>query len=1436
MDNDNGKSVFIIELDNGQLRVHATESKNILHSIGKTAQTEGNNIDAAFSKIGKTIGGVFAVSQLKAFASQVVSLRGEIQSLQISFETLAGKTKGDELFKSIREFAVQTPMMLKDLASGAQTMLAFNIDVENVMPMLQAIGDISMGDAQKFQSLTLAFSQMSATGKLMGQDLLQMINAGFNPLSVISEKTGKSIGVLKEEMEKGKITTQMVTEAFKAASSEGGKFNGMLEKQSKGINGAISNLQGAIDDMMNNIGTSTESVTMSLIDVGTSLAKNYEQVGRVIAGLITTYGTYRAAMMTVTAIEALRTAGIGAMTTAEAIHYGWIVAVEKAHKLLNATMLNNPYVLVATLIAGVVAALISLKTETERVKDAENDYNAEKQKAIEKEQEHRREIDNLCDVAGNEAVATDTRKEALVKLIQKYPEVFKKYKTETEMLEHIRDVKREIAELDGKSSVTNAKNELPKVEKRIRELETKAGNGGTITGQSTAGSFTQDVKGLTKDEEAELKMLYKKRTELNKQSHKDDVDAYFKDLTGISNTELDNEIKARENLIAKMKMTGAKHGKLSGASATTGTYTQSELEGQLELLQAQKDYRGAGSKSSADWAAEAKKTYDDALEKYNNYVNNSKNKVKKEDYEEKQKELKAAVETAKKEYEKFKPITDKDADKASRQAAQEEKKENHTTVEIAKRNQEIEDIKNAQIKATRDAELEARQDRLNLEKDSVDKTLQQIEIDKERMENAIEDRENDLLEKYRDVMEKQWQNENPNAKDQGLSFDRTSVTMADMLKAAGTEGNAWLQQELAAIKESRNIANAQAEKATAEAYKKLIEDVQTYEQQRTKVEKQYEEQRKSLYEKDGTTLRQGVTEANVAEVNRNEEEALAAVDQEFASREGQFQAWCNSISNYSLEALQNLLKKAKDELDEMENDGDVSPETLAMARAMVAKLREEIKQAKAEQDQLSPDEKALKKWNKLYDTLQDLDSAFNSLGGTVDGTVGDILSAAGSITTSTLSMINSITNLSKWSVTATKMAAEGASQAMITIEKASVILTAIGAAMSVISTIAGLFNSDSKKQKEIDKLQDIIDELERKRENADAIRAAATLKQGSYLEMVRDAINGTRSATISAAAATNDWQRVWQAATSKMSKNSTAMAASVDKITSAYANMSYSAGKAFGNAHYDTAREQLQSLAQQQVLIQEQIDDERSKKNSDSDQIKEWEQQIEELGQEAADVINDLVEEIIGGSAEDIADTLGDALIEAFADGEDAAEAWGDSVQDIVKNVVKNLIIQSAIMEPLNAILDNYKQQWYDENGNFLGIDTVLSTIPQLSDDLMAAGESAISAFDTLPDNVKELIYGDASRTANSTGITAASQETVDELNGRATAIQGHTYSISENTKLLVSNTQDILRSVMNIESETSGLAARMSRMESSMKTMNTNIESIALKGVKLKN
>ena len=114
-------------------------------------------------------------------------------------------------------------------------MLGFNIEVEKVPRYLQAIGDVSMGDTQRFNSLTLAFSQMSAAGKLMGQDLNQMINAGFNPLQIMADKTGKSIAALKDEMSKGAISAEMVQQAFIDATSASGKFYNMSENASKGI-------------------------------------------------------------------------------------------------------------------------------------------------------------------------------------------------------------------------------------------------------------------------------------------------------------------------------------------------------------------------------------------------------------------------------------------------------------------------------------------------------------------------------------------------------------------------------------------------------------------------------------------------------------------------------------------------------------------------------------------------------------------------------------------------------------------------------------------------------------------------------------------------------------------------------------------------------------------------------------------------------------------------------------------------------------------------------------------------------------------------------------------------------------------------------------------------------------------------------------------------
>lgn len=275
---------------------------NTLHEItsgvdNATRQIEasGNSIEGFIGNIKAGLATLGVATGLKEFASQVMSTRAEIQSLGISFETLLGDgDKAREMFGEIREFAVNTPMMLKDLATGAQTMLSFDIEEDKIMDYLKALGDISMGDAGKFNSLTLAFSQMSAAGKVMGQDLMQMIGAGFNPLNEIARTTGKTLNEVKEAQEAGRITVEQVTQAFISATSEGGKYYQMLEKQSHGLQGAISNLEGAVDDAFNAIGEKTEWLMSGTIDMTTSMVKNWEEVALAIGAVIGGYGLQKA--------------------------------------------------------------------------------------------------------------------------------------------------------------------------------------------------------------------------------------------------------------------------------------------------------------------------------------------------------------------------------------------------------------------------------------------------------------------------------------------------------------------------------------------------------------------------------------------------------------------------------------------------------------------------------------------------------------------------------------------------------------------------------------------------------------------------------------------------------------------------------------------------------------------------------------------------------------------------------------------------------------------------------------------------------------------------------------------------------------------------------------------------------------------------------------
>lgn len=228
----------------------------------------------SFSDWTKDLMGLDAVTNLVGKVSQAFqSLVGsslDFEQQQANMRTLLnGDAEAtDNLIGKIREYGKATVYDRSGLIEAQKTMMAFGVDAEYAFGKLKNIGDIALGDKQKMQSLALAFSQMSSTGKLMGQDLLQMINAGFNPLEVISQKTGKSIADLKEEMGKGAISAEMVAQAFEWATEEGGRFYQGAETAAQTTAGKIAKVKDQIDDFKISLFEWSHGLTAWIAEMG----------------------------------------------------------------------------------------------------------------------------------------------------------------------------------------------------------------------------------------------------------------------------------------------------------------------------------------------------------------------------------------------------------------------------------------------------------------------------------------------------------------------------------------------------------------------------------------------------------------------------------------------------------------------------------------------------------------------------------------------------------------------------------------------------------------------------------------------------------------------------------------------------------------------------------------------------------------------------------------------------------------------------------------------------------------------------------------------------------------------------------------------------------------------------------------------------------------
>lgn len=469
--------------------------------LANHVRNRGRDMEDVFSRLAKVAGGFLSLNAAEGFIQKLIQVRSEFQQLEIAFTTMLGsKERADKLTQDLIEFAGTTPFGMKDTANAAKQLLAYGSTAENVKNELRMLGDVAAGTSQPIGDLVYLYGTLRTQGRAYLMDIRQFAGRGIP----IYEELAKVLNVNKNQVNDlvsaGKVGFAEVQQAFQNMTAAGSMFGGLMEAQSKTIQGNLERLGDSIDQMFNELGKKSEGTINDIIAGAAIIVENYERVLDIISALIVTYGSYRAALVLTAAVQQLSAAAAVGMTAAEMLHYGAIVAKTAALRVLNAIMLASPVAAFTALIAASVAVIYSLTKVTDAAKLSQEKLNEAHEAGVEKADSERRSIQQLVEVIKSHTASIEQKKAAYEKLQAQTNGILASFSQEDIALGKAKKALDEyIVKLQEAASARKAFDEFNTMAMQVDELNRKGIEGISIwtrLGRSLKNTFAPTSQGI----------------------------------------------------------------------------------------------------------------------------------------------------------------------------------------------------------------------------------------------------------------------------------------------------------------------------------------------------------------------------------------------------------------------------------------------------------------------------------------------------------------------------------------------------------------------------------------------------------------------------------------------------------------------------------------------------------------------------------------------------------------------------------------------------------------------------------------------------------------------------------------------------------------------------------------------------------------------------